>query len=303
MGSNLAQRVQNNNLAQQNGGAGGEVSIEAKIRSMETQFQLAMPKGVEAAQLVRDAITVVRQNPKLAQCEPTSLLGSLMTCAQLGLRPGIGALGHAYILPFWSGKNRRFEAQFILGYQGMVELAQRSGKIASISARIVYANDTFDVDYGLEEKLIHKPVLFGAKGDSIGYYAVVKFTTGGHTFIFANKSEIEEHRDKFATAKTKEGRIFGPWVDHFDAMAQKTVLRELFKFMPKSTEIQNAIVADETIRLDYSPTADLAQVSEHVDTSEPQPDSLAGEVLNEATGELSDVDREWGITDPEAEVA
>ncbi|WP_275779648.1 recombination protein RecT [Paenarthrobacter sp. Y-19] len=300
MGSNLAQRVQNNNAAQQ---AGGNNSIEGQIRSMEAQFQLAMPKGVEAAQLVRDAITVVRQNPKLSQCEPTSLLGSLMTCAQLGLRPGIGALGHAYILPFWSGKNRRFEAQFILGYQGMVELAQRSGKISSISARIVYKNDTFDVDYGLEEKLIHKPVLFGAKGESIGYYAVVKFTTGGHTFIFANKSEIEEHRDKFATAKTKEGKIFGPWVDHFDAMAQKTVLRELFKFMPKSTEIQNAIVADESIRLDYSPTADLTQVSERVDTSEPQPDSLAGEVVDESTGELSDVDREWGIQDPEGQVA
>jgi hypothetical protein len=73
--------------------------------------------------------------------------------------------------------------------------------------------------------------------------------------------------------------------------------------MPKSTEIQNAIMADETIRLDYSPTADLAQVSEQVDTSAPQPDSLAGEVLNEETGEISDVDREWGITDPETEVA
>ena len=58
-----------------------------------------MPKGVEAAQLVRDALTAVRTNPKLAECEPNSVLGSLMTCAQLGLRPGV--LGHAWLLPFW----------------------------------------------------------------------------------------------------------------------------------------------------------------------------------------------------------
>jgi len=291
MASNLAQRVQSNAAQRQ---AGGQ-PLEAQIRSMEKQFQLAMPKGVEAAQLVRDALTVVRQNPKLAECDSASLLGSLMTCAQLGLRPGVGALGHAYILPFWSGKNRRHEAQFILGYQGMLELAQRSGMIKSISSRVVYEKDFFEVEYGLEERLVHRPVLFGPKGDSIGYYAVVHFTTGGHTMIFANKTEMEDHRDKFATARGKNG-VFGPWVDHFDAMAQKTVLRELFKFMPKSTDIQSAIVADETVRVDLAPQADLAQVAEHVEAEPGAPtivqepegwtDAETGEVID-AEGEVA----------------
>jgi recombination protein RecT len=250
-------------------------SMEQALRDMEPQFQLAMPRGAEAAQLVRDALTVVRQTPKLAECDPASFIGSLMTCAQLGLRPGVGALGHAYILPFYSTKNRRMEAQFILGYQGMIELANRSGKLQSISARAVHANDLFEVEYGLHDKLVHRPVLDGERGPIRGYYAVFKLTNGGHNFIYATKAEMEAHRDKFATAKRKDGTIFGPWVDHFDGMALKTVIRELFKYMPRSTQIENAIIADETLRIDANPTADLAQVSEHVDV-------LDGSLVDEA---------------------
>lgn len=280
MANNLAQRVTQNNAAQRD--TSGVVSIQDRIRQMEQQFQLAMPRGAEATQLIRDALTVLRANPKLAECDQQSVLGALMTCAQLGLRPGIGALGHAHILPFYSTKKRGYEAQFILGYQGMLELAQRSGQIASISARVVYENETFDVSYGLDEKLEHKPVLFGDKGAAIGYYATVHFKNGGHTFIFANKQEIEAHRDKFATAKNKHGTIFGPWVDHFDAMAQKTVLRELFKFMPKSTEIQNALVADESVRVNYTPTADLNDVATSAG------DVVEGETVDTTTGEIAD---------------
>jgi recombination protein RecT len=273
MGTDLRNRVQQQGAAVAPAGQGK--SMEQALRDMEPQFQMAMPRGAEAAQLVRDALTVARQTPKLAECEPASFIGSLMTCAQLGLRPGVGALGHAYILPFWSGKNRRMEAQFILGYQGMLELAHRSGKIQSISARMVRQKDMFEIEYGLEDKLVHRPTMTGDPGPVVGYYAVAKYTTGGHSFIFANRAEIEEHRDKFATAKKKDGTIFGPWVDHFDGMALKTVVRELFKYMPRSTQIDSAIIADETLRIDANPTADLAQVAEHVDV-------LDGDLVDEA---------------------
>lgn len=272
MTRDLANRVRQNNQVQQRGGGGDAISA---LWAMEKQFQLAMPKGVEAAQLIRDAITVIRANPKLLEASQASLMGCLMTCAQLGLRPGVGALGHAYIIPF------KGQAQLIIGYQGLIELAQRSGKIASLSARIVYQNDDFDVEYGLEEKLRHKPVLFGERGPAIGYYAVVHYTTGGHSFIFANRTEIEQHRDKFAMAK-RNGGVFGPWVDHFDAMAQKTVIRELAKYMPKSTELQGALVADESVRVDAAPDADLNQV-----TQQPTEDEyIPGEQVDETTGEL-----------------
>ena len=103
MGNNLTQRVQNNQIARKDPEA---ASLRTSIQNMEHQFALAMPKGVEAAQLVRDALTSIQRNPKLAECDRFTVLGGLMTCAQLGLRPGM--LGHAWLLPFWNAKNRRF---------------------------------------------------------------------------------------------------------------------------------------------------------------------------------------------------
>jgi recombination protein RecT len=248
MARNLVDRIETSNNA-----PAKKDDLRADIERMEQQFALAMPRGMEAGQLVRDAITCLKQNPKLAQCDRMSVLGSLMTCAQLGLRPGV--LGHAWLLPFWDSKQRGFSAQLVVGYQGLVDLAHRSGKISSLIARTVYANDIFDVDYGLEDRLVHKPNLKGSRGDIIAFYAIAKFTTGGHAFLVMTYDEMIEYRQANAKAKTKEGKVFGPWVDNFEGMAHKTCVRQLSKWMPKSTDFARAIEVDESIRLDLAPDA------------------------------------------------
>jgi recombination protein RecT len=222
--------------------------LKESIRKMEAQFQLAMPRGVEAKQLVRDAMTVMSANPNLATVDQRSVLGALMTCAQLGLRPGV--LGQAWIIPF-KGKG-----QLVIGYQGLIALAQRSGDIASISARIVYEGDHFDYEYGLNDRLVHRPT-DGDRGEAIAYYCVVKSTRGGVYWEVISKRAAEVHRDKFAMAKTREGKIIGPWADHFDAMALKTIVMKVLKYSPRSTELFSAIAADESVRVDVSPTADI----------------------------------------------
>ncbi len=234
-----------------NGVAQREPDLRAQIKSMEAQFQLAMPKGVEAAQLVRDAMTVLSANPGLARVDARSVLGALMTCAQLGLRPGV--LGQAWVIPF-KGKG-----QLIIGYQGLIALAQRSGDIASISARMVHANDHYDYEFGLNDNLVHKPLMAGDRGDVIAYYCVVKTKSGGAMWDVLSRADAERHRDKFAMAK-KDGAVVGPWKDHFDAMALKTIMRVL-KLAPRSTELQTAIVADSSVRVDVTPTAMADQVS------------------------------------------
>ena len=122
---------------------------------MEDQFAMAAPRGIEAKQLVRDALTALRQNPELAECDPQSVLGGLMTMAQLGLR--VGVLGHGWLLPFRDWKTKQKKAQLVIGYQGLVELAYRSNKIKSLSARTVHANDHFRIEYGIDETLEHRP--------------------------------------------------------------------------------------------------------------------------------------------------
>ncbi|AJE32553.1 recombination and repair protein RecT [Corynebacterium humireducens NBRC 106098 = DSM 45392] len=247
------------------------VTLADQVRSMEGQFRMAMPRGMEAAQLVRDALTALRQNPQLGECDPATVLGGLMTCAQLGLRPGV--LGHAWLLPFWDNKSRTRRAQLVVGYQGLVELAHRSGQIKSLIARTVYANDTFDVDYGLEDKLVHKPVMRGPKGEPIAYYAVAKFTTGGHAFYIMSHDEMLEYRDAHATAKTRDGKVVGPWATNFEGMALKTTVRQLAKWLPKSTEMAQGLEADGSVRVDLTPAA--IDYPEHVD----------GEVIGEPDGQ------------------
>lgn len=254
MGSDLAARVAGGGPVQARTGG----TIIDQIQSMREQFALAMPRGAEAAQLVRDAITAVRTTPKLERCTSQSVLGALMTCAQLGLRPNVNGLGHAWVLPY--GQN----AQLVIGYQGLVELAYRNSSVASIVARAVREGDQFDFNYGLDETLHHKPSITADRGKAIAYYAIVKFKGGGHIFNVMSRAEVERHRDKFASAKTRDGAIVGPWATDFDAMATKTCLRDLAKYMPKSTDLATAIVADNSVRVDVSPASDAAEVSEVV---------------------------------------
>lgn len=237
-------------------------NLQSKIRQMEQQFQLAMPRGIEAVQLVRDALTCLQGNPKLAECEHKSVLGALMTCAQLGLRPGVGVLGQAYVLPFWDSRADRpgggkgqYKAQLVIGYQGYVELAHRSGRIASIHARTVYSNDYFELAYGAaEDTWIHKPYLDGPRGEPRLFYAVGRTIEGGYSVTDPmTVADMEAYRDRHATAKTKEGKVFGPWADHFEAMAHKTMVRKLMKLLPKSTDQQRAIASDNGVRVDVSP--------------------------------------------------
>lgn len=237
-------------------------TLREQVTRMEHQFALAAPKGIEARQIVRDVLTAISQNPKLAECEPTSVLGAAMTMAQLGLR--VGVLGHGWILPFWNARERRFDAQLVIGYLGYVELAHRSGQIKSISARTVHANDHFEIEYGIDEKLIHRPAA-GDRGIPIGYYAVCRTTTGGQSFHYMTTVEVEKHRDRYAMAKKKDGTVVGPWKSEFDAMAKKTCVRQLAKFMPRNTDLATAMSVDESVRIDLSPTTDPAHVSRHIE--------------------------------------
>lgn len=213
-------------------------SLADQVRQMEHQFQAAMPRGVEATMLVRDALTCLRMAPKLAECRTNTVLGALMTCAQLGLRPGV--LGHAYLIPF------KGSAQLVIGYQGLIDLAFRSGRVVSISARTVYTSDHFELEYRADgDHMVHRPRLDGPRGEPRMYYARAQLADGGYAMTDPmSHDEMVSYRSRHALSKT------GPWYDHFEAMAHKTVIRRLAKLLPKSVELASALVADEGVRVD-----------------------------------------------------
>ena len=233
------------------------------IQSGAKQFATTLPKHINSDRFVRIAITTIRQNPKLAQCNQESLLGALMVSAQLGLEPGV--LGQCYLIPY--GR----ECQFQIGYKGMIELLRRSGQLKDIYAYSVYENDEFEMTYGLNRDLKHKPNLQN-KGNFIGCYCVAVLKDDARAFEYMTKEEIEAHGKKFS--KTYGN---GPWKTDFEAMAHKTVVKKMLKWLPVSVEFLEMANKDEkTFKVADEKTGETEEVIVLED----------GMVVNGETGEV-----------------
>lgn len=239
------------------------------IQAGAKQFATALPKHINSDRFVRIAITTIRQNPKLAQCNKESLLGALMVSAQLGLEPGV--LGQCYLIPY--GR----ECQFQIGYKGMIELLRRSGQLKDIYAYSVYENDEFEMTYGLDRDLKHKPNLQD-RGNFIGCYCVAVLKDDARAFEYMTKEEIEAHGKKFS--KTYGN---GPWKTDFEAMAHKTVVKKMLKWLPVSVEFLEMANKDEkTFKVADERTGETEEVIVLDD----------GMVVNGETGEVIEEPKE-----------
>ena len=218
------------------------VTLIDVVRStkFQKQMSLAMPKSMTPDRLTRIVMTECRKTPALLKCAPESFYGAVLQCAALGLEPG-SALGHCYLLPFGNGKDRsgRPNAQLIIGYRGMIDLARRSGQIISLQAWTVHAQDTFNYQLGLEPDIQHVPASTADRGPVTHVYAVAKLKGGGIQFEVMSRAEIEKVRS------TSKAGNSGPWASHWDEMAKKTVIRRLFKYLPVSIEAVRAVEIDE----------------------------------------------------------
>ncbi|TWT04629.1 recombinase RecT [Planomicrobium sp. CPCC 101079] len=219
-----------------------EQTLNALLKRMGPEIQRALPKHMDADRIARIALTAVRTTPKLLECDQTSFLAAIMQSAQLGVEPNTG-LGQAYLIPY--GK----QVQFQLGYKGLIDLAVRSGQYKAIYAHEVYANDEFEFSYGLIKDLIHKPAAV-PEGEPVGYYAVYHLKNGGYDFVYWTRERIENHAQKFSQAVQKGWT--SPWKTNYDAMAKKTVLKEVLKYAPKSIELQKTVEADSTIKTEIN---------------------------------------------------
>jgi recombination protein RecT len=244
----------------------------------------------------------VKNTPDLMKCPANELLGAAIRVAELGLVPG-AALGHAYILPFWNDRKGYMQAQVILGYKGMIELAYRNGIVGSIKATAVFHGDQFD--WSEDENGVHfrhVPDLMnpnrGVAAKIALVFVVARMNSGAVLPLFMTRSEIEALRAKSRQAKNNK-----VWNDEWEQMAVKTVIRRLFKYLPVSVEAQQAAALDDR---DDQQNADVfTDDAQDVDYSEPQqaayaagPDPFdmepAGATIDGATGEIRGETRDEG---------
>lgn len=217
--------------------------IQMLLKDNWEQISALVPQHMTSARLFQMSVNAINHTPELLEASPETLLSCVMKCAALGLEPSaVDGLGNCYILPYRN--HGRMEAQFILGYTGMLRLIRNSGQIESIEARVVREGDVFEFEYGLDEKLRHVPSL-SSNGEITHVYCLAKFKDGGHYMEVMTKDEVDAVKKRSRASKN------GPWVTDYEAMARKTVIRRSFKYLPVSVAAQEAVAADE-MTPDYS---------------------------------------------------
>jgi len=214
--------------------AGVEKLLDARMQ----QIAKALPEGTMTAHhFARTVLTLCARNPELLKCNPGSLLGSVMQAAQLGLTPD-PVLGEAWFVPF------KGVVQFIPGYKGLIKLAWQSDRVAKVSARVVREGDSFSLEYGLSESLVHIPRSPPDAPLTHAYAVVHTKDSPLPMFVCLSLAEIKAVQARSPSARSGHS----PWKTDFEAMAMKSALRRVCKLVPSSTtdqRLQRATVLDE----------------------------------------------------------
>lgn len=230
------------------------VATRAKLRDLVTSDAMrdavksVAPSHCDPSRLLRMAITAASRNTRLLECTQESILKALIEAGTLGLDCS-GLLGRGYLVPY---KNRMlsakakatvYEAQFQAGYLGLCDLARRDPSVVTLYPKAVYSSDEFEYEEGLEPRLVHKPDLSSeanqCKETLRLVYAVCVFTEGFRQAQVMTIAEVERHRQRSRAANE------GPWATDYIAMAMKTVVRQLCKFIPQTPEMVRAATLDE----------------------------------------------------------
>lgn len=218
-------------------------SVKDFMAMPATQKRVNELLGDRANQFMTSVSSMVGADDKLAKCEPVSLFMACLTAAALDL-PINKNLGFAHIIPYKNNSANVTEAQFQLGWKGFVQLAQRTGQYKTINAIPVY-----------EGQLVHQDPLNGNQynwdgqlsNTVVGYVGILKLVTGFEKEIYMSTDDMVKHADKYSKAYN-HGKGYGPWKDNFDAMALKTIVKQLIsKWGPMSVDIQKAVTVDQGV--------------------------------------------------------
>ena len=235
--------------------------LKSIFEGNKNSFMAALPKAIPVDRMIRVVLTAINKQPKLLMCTNSSIVESVLQSCQLGLLPD-SVTGEGYLVPFENSKKQRdgsyqkvMECQFIPGYRGLITLAYRSGMVMSFQARAVFNGDEFEYEFGLNEKLRHIPKSTDETVvDKITHvYAVVKLSSGGTIFDVMTRKQVEAIR-RFSKSPNSPA-----WVNHYDEMSIKTVVRRASKRCPMSPELQMAISYDEGIEFkDFTETPSVS---------------------------------------------
>ena len=212
-------------------------------------------------------MSAVATNPQLQQCEAKTILSGSLLAESLGLAHS-PQLGQYYLVPFKvkakNGIPEHYDATFILGYKGYIQLAIRSGNYKKINVMEIKEGEFISYN-PFDEEIILQPIQDvdeREKAETIGYYAMFEYINDFKKVMYWSKAQMLAHADRFSPAFSKAAyeklqkgeipqqdlwRYSSFWYKNFDEMAKKTMLRQLIsKWGVMSTEMTQAVTLDNT---------------------------------------------------------
>lgn len=204
---------------------------------------LLADSGIDPRLFLETCRRSLMRDPELINCDPASFIQAALNCAADGLVPD----GRKAAIARFKGA-----AQYMPMYQGLLDMAYRTGQFQSIEAHVVYEGDEFDYDMGDRPFIQHKRPLEAKPSKIIGAYAIARTTNGGVFREVMGAAELAKVRAVSRATK-------GPNVDWPGEMARKAPLRRMWKFLPKTPAMDRVAIHDDAT---YDQTA-LAAPQEH----------------------------------------
>lgn len=221
--------------------------------------------GKNGDQFVSSVIAAVQQNPQLKECSNPSILSAALQGHALKLSPS-PQLGQYYMVPFKDKRRGTTEAQFQLGYKGYVQLAIRSGYYKKLNVLAIKEGELIRYDplsEDIEVQLIEDDVE-RENAPTTGYFAMFEYENGFRKTMYWSKQKMAAHAEKYSFAFARNGglkslealeagkipekdmwKYSSFWFKDFDAMALKTMLRQLIsKWGIMSIDMQKGYESD-----------------------------------------------------------
>jgi recombination protein RecT len=204
--------------------------------------ELLEGSSMTPAQFKQIVINELKRSPKLQEAfvrNPASLFASILHCAEMGLNPS-QMVGEFFFIPY------KDSITPILGYKGLLTLLMRSSKVKKIWSEVVYEDDDFEYELGLEPKLLHTPNHHSVRNSKNikCIYACAKLDDEV-IFKVMFKNEIQ---NIINMSKVPNELFFNDKKDPEQWMAKKTVLKQLAKLMPKDDDrLKKAVSMDDNI--------------------------------------------------------
>lgn len=212
--------------------------ITEMMIARRSEFEDVLQKVISADRFTRLAFGAFRKTPLLQQCTDVSIVSALMDVAVMGLEPNTPA-GEAFLIPY-KNKTGGYDCTLIIGYQGILKLLYETGNIRDVTAKEVCENDDFEYTDGTSRSIVHKYSVAKARGEVIGYYAVIRTVDGGEFIEYMSVAEVA------AIEARAMARTFSAWKTDREMMGRKTVLKKCTKYTPKfSFQLKRAVEIEE----------------------------------------------------------